>query len=135
MSQASRAFQETHSGPSLRSVSKVISNTDTSPYASAHPGEMPPMMFQLRLSDGRWMSYSYSDVREIECRDAGQIKLVVFAASQILITIEGRNLRELATLFGMASVRWLQEADPRSVRRPETESDITRIVIETSKTE
>ncbi|GAA4464192.1 hypothetical protein GCM10023156_50460 [Novipirellula rosea] len=81
------------------------------------------------------MSYSYSDVREIECRDAGQIKLVVFAASQILITIEGRNLRELATLFGMASVRWLQEADPRSVRRPETESDITRIVIETSKTE
>ncbi|ELP32910.1 hypothetical protein RBSWK_03157 [Rhodopirellula baltica SWK14] len=92
---------------------------------------MPPMMFQLRLNDGRWLSYSYSDVREIECRDAGQIKLTVFAASRTLITIEGRNLRELATLFGMASVRWLEEADPRVRRRPESNAEITRIHVET----
>ncbi len=132
MSRAARAFQESHSGPSLRSVPSALASSDPLPYASALPSEMPPMMFQLRLQGGRWLSYSYSDIREIECRDAGQIKVTVFAAARTLITLEGRNLRELATLFGMASVRWLQEADPRSPRRPECEPEIMRITVETA---
>ncbi|KLU02220.1 hypothetical protein RISK_005286 [Rhodopirellula islandica] len=133
MSQASRAFQNSQGGPTLRSVPVSTQNTETPPYASALPAEMPPMMFQLRLNDGRWLSYSYSDVREIESRDAGQIKLTVFAASRTLITIEGRNLRELATLFGMASVRWLEEADPRGRRRPESSAEIMKINVETAQ--
>lgn len=134
MFRAARAFQDTQTSPPLRSVPTMATPSDISPFASALPHEMPPMMFQLRLTDGRWLSYSYSDLREIECRDAGQIKLVVFAASRTLVTIEGRHLRELATLFGMASVRWLQESDPRSPRRPEAETEITRITVETHQT-
>ncbi|QDV42514.1 hypothetical protein Enr13x_23620 [Stieleria neptunia] len=135
MSRASRAFDQHRGGPSLRAVASTPSPDDLTPYATATPGELPPMMFQLRLSDGRWLSYSYGDVREVECRDAGHLQITVLAASRTVITIEGRHLRELATLFGLASVRWIQEADPRLPRRSEDQAEVIRISIEVAGAE
>lgn len=100
------------------------------PYERVRNGGMPPMMFQVRLSDGQTISFAYSDVREIRSRDAGHIQIAVFAMSRILITIEGRHLRELSNLLGMAMIRWMVEADERATERPETAAEIVKIRVE-----
>lgn len=93
-------------------------------------GEMPPLMFQLRFRDGRIRSFAYSDLREIRYRDAGSIQLGLCGMSRLLVTIEGRHLRELVELLGNGLVYWLQEADARDVETPETSPSITAVTVE-----
>lgn len=128
MRNAARAFDKHRGDTNVRPIDTVPD--DSRPYANIQGGEMPPMMLQLRLHDGRWISFAYGDVREIICRDAGHLTMSIYASARTLITIEGRHLRELSTLLGMASVRWIQEADPRSPPRDESESEITRVSVE-----
>ena len=87
-------------------------------------------MFQLRFRDGRISSFAYSDIREIQSCDAGQITLAIFAMSRMLVTIKGRYLRDLLSLLGSGLVRWIEEGDTRDLDRPEAAPHITSIQIE-----
>ncbi|QDT07451.1 hypothetical protein K227x_58780 [Rubripirellula lacrimiformis] len=131
MAHASSAFDRNRGG-NLRSVSPLPARQDDDglPWLQVRNGELPPMMFQLRFRDGRIMSFAYSDIREIQSRDAGQITLGIFAMSRVLVTIRGRHLRDLMTLLGTGRIRWLEEDDTRDVGRPETLPLILSIEIE-----
>ncbi len=77
-------------------------------------GGMPPLMFQVRFSDGSFNAYAFSDLREVHCPHAGAINLHLFAMAKLVIRIEGRHLLELARGFSCAGIRWIQESDPRN---------------------
>lgn len=135
MRRAAKAFAEqthqTSGGVNVRSISgQATDDGDASPYCRVRNGELPPMMFQIRLADGQSISFAYSDIREIRCRDAGHVQLGIFAMSRVLVTIEGRHLRELSNLLGMAMVRWMEEADKRDMDRPEASPEIVSIRVE-----
>ncbi|MCO8122891.1 hypothetical protein NHH03_14175 [Stieleria sp. TO1_6] len=135
MANAARAFEQ-HRSPSPlspRSIGPV--KEDDPPYSRVQANEMPPPMFQLRMSDGRWIALAYHDIRQIDCRDAGHLQISLLSATQVTVTIEGRNLRDLASLFALSVVRWVRERDPRSLPRPEQEAEIIRISIETNAAE
>ncbi|WP_437207111.1 hypothetical protein [Planctomicrobium sp. SH664] len=100
------------------------------PWQSIRSGEMPPLMFQLRFRTGETISYAYSDLREIRVRDAGRVQLGIQGLSKLLITIEGRHLRDLGELIGSGLLRWLQETDERTIDIPEESPCITAIMIE-----
>lgn len=100
------------------------------PWHAIRDGELPPMMFQLRFRDGHMESYSYNDIREVHCRDAGLVKVFLHSMSKKSITFEGRHLKELANLFCVASLRSIHEADERDIGRPESSPEITRISVE-----
>jgi hypothetical protein len=100
------------------------------PWQSIQSGEMPPLMLQFRLQTGETVSYAYHDIREIRVRDAGSLQLGLVGLSRLLVTIEGRHLRELAELIGSGLVRWVQEADERADDLPEPSPCITSISIE-----
>jgi hypothetical protein len=120
-----------HHGGNVRNLGQTSEpKPDELPYGKIRNGEMPPMMFQIRLNNGQTISFAYSDVREIRSRDAGHVQLGVFAMSRVMITIEGRNLGELTNLLGLAMIRWIAEADPRAEGRPEASPEIDSISIE-----
>lgn len=100
------------------------------PWKHVREGEMPPMMFQLRMRDGRMISYCYNDLREVHCPDAGRVQVYLQSISKWLITFHGRRLRELAELISCGMIRSISEADPRSLDRPESLPDIVEITIE-----
>ena len=87
-------------------------------------------MLQFRLRSGETISYAYHDIREIRVRDAGHIQLGLVSMAKLLITIEGRHLRQLGELIGTGLVRWVQETDERDVDIPEDQPSIASIVIE-----
>ena len=130
MAHIAHAFDRKSGSVPLQAANEPAYSSDDIAYMRTHPGELPPMMLQFRLADGRWTSFSYSDIREIVCRDAGHIQLTVSAMSPLTITIEGRNLRELASMLGIGAVRWVRERDPRSVAKPDEDSEVVLIVIE-----
>ncbi|WP_040352844.1 hypothetical protein [Blastopirellula marina] len=132
MADAARAFDEQRGGNILRGLPgrRESAEQNNVPWRSVREGEMPPMMFQLRLRDGGTISYPYSDVREIRCRDAGCVQVSVLGMAKMIITLEGRRLRELADLLGRAELLWIEEADPRDVGRPESAPEIVSISIE-----
>jgi len=103
---------------------------DKVPWGRMRDGEMPPMMLQLRLNDGTSVSYAYSDLREIRCRDAGYVQLFILGLDRLIITLEGRRLKELANLLSRAMILWIQEADPRDLSQPEDLPWVDNIVVE-----
>ena len=100
------------------------------PWQVAKSGELPPVMFQLRFQDGTITSFAYSDLREIRYRDAGHVELGISGLRRMLVTIEGRHLRELAEYLGSGMIYWLQEADVRDADTPESQPSITSITVE-----
>lgn len=100
------------------------------PWQKIRAGEMPPMMFQLRFRSGEMFAFAYSDLREIHVRDAGRIQFGVLGMSRLVVTVEGRNLWELAECLGSGLIRWMREVDEREVDRPETSGCITELRIE-----
>ena len=131
MTNVSNAFDANNRRPTLKSLSMVSKLPDGAlPWQRVKDGELPPMMFQLRFQNGDMKSYAYSDLREIHCSGAGTIQLFVYAMKKQVITLEGRNLRELAGLLGRAKVWAIYETDPREVDRPENEPTIECILIE-----
>lgn len=132
MANVSRAFdkhtQERRLKPPRQEA--LAQDNDRSPWEIVPQGTMPPMMFQLRFNDGSKNSFAYSDLREVFCRDAGLITLTVQAVEKYRIVLEGRHLSSLADLFGLGTVRCLQESDSRSDPKPESAAEITKITVE-----
>lgn len=131
MSIASRAFETQR----RESLFNQPSANDTGagappPWHKIRPNEIPPMMFQLRLRSGVMHSFAYSDLREIHLLNAGRIELGVLGMAKMQISIDGRNLGELAECLGYGLIRWMQEEDDREVDRPETSGCINSIQIE-----
>ena len=133
MAEVARIFDENNGRNILhrlpQSPTRSVDNNDC-PWNAIRDGELPPMMFQLRFRDGHMESYSYSDIREVHCRDAGLVKVFLHSMSKKSITFEGRHLKELANLFCVASLRSIHEADERDIGRPESSPEITRISVE-----
>lgn len=100
------------------------------PWTKIKPGEPPPMMFQVLFHDGRVVSFAYSDLRETRMRDAGYLTLCIFGMEKYHITIEGRNLRELAEAIGSGRIKSMEELGPRTFERAEDEAAIDSIMIE-----
>ena len=133
MAEAARAFDESNNRNILHRPPQLVREAGEGynlPWAKIREGEMPPMMFQLRFNDGRLTSYAYSDIREVHSRDAGHVQLMLFAMKRLVITFEGRNLRDLANLFCNAAVRSVDEANPRDSSRPEGAPEVIRITVE-----
>ncbi|MEZ6063745.1 MAG: hypothetical protein R3C19_25635 [Planctomycetaceae bacterium] len=103
----------------------------TEAWQKLNPGEPVPMMFQLRLLDGRIISFAYADLREIRTRDAGFIELGLYGMDRYRVGITGRNLTELTTLLSLGRIRRLEESDPRDLTRSENSPTIDSITIET----
>lgn len=135
MAQAARAFDDTNR-QNVHSIAPKATRVDEGdqPWLKVRNGEMPPMMFQLRLRDGQITSFAFSDIRQVHSRDAGHIQLALLAMGRMLVTIEGRQLRDLASLLGMGMVRWIEESDLRNVDRPESQPEIVSITIESMDT-
>lgn len=132
MAKIARAFDKHTRGAIHRPLPRetALQDNDGPPWELVAPGVMPPMMFQLRFHDGSKSSFAYSDLREVYCRDPGYVALTVQSVAKYRIEIEGRHLSGLADYFGMASVRWVQEGDPRCDPSPESAPKIVRISAE-----
>lgn len=100
------------------------------PWVTVAKNAMPPMMFQLCFTDGQMVGFAYNDLRELRCRDAGRLELLVQGIAPQRIVIQGRHLHELAKQFTLASVVRVQEGDPRRDEAPETAPEIVKITIE-----
>ncbi len=88
-------------------------------------------MFQVQFCSGRIVSYAYSDLREIRFRDAGFLQLCLYGMEKYHITIEGRNLTELANLIGSGKIKSFVELGSRTFERAEESPSIDKITIET----
>ncbi len=131
MTPASRAFADVRREQILRSRQQMVAAPAASPpWRSIQSGEMPPLMFQLRLLSGELICYPYSDLREVRCKDAGCIQLGLHGIMPLLITFEGRHLRDLAELLSCGLVNWIQEQSDREDHDPETAPRISQIRIE-----
>lgn len=132
MTNVARAFDEQTNVNVLHNfpVNTQQEQSDRLPWETLATGAMPPMMFQVRFSDGKMISFAYGDLHEVHCRDAGHIELFLYSLRKLVITIEGRHLRELAHWFSSAGVQWIQETDPRDRERSETEAEIVKITVE-----
>lgn len=129
MRSASRAFADERREQLFRDRPQAAATPDIErPWHTIQSAEMPPLMLQLRFRNGQMVSYAYGDLREIRYRDAGYLQLGIYGLSRVLVTIEGRHLRELAEALGCGLVRWLAEGD--DLDRPEAAPAITSIVIE-----
>ena len=91
--------------------------------------------FHSRFRDGHMESYAYSDIREVHCRDAGSVQVLLHSMGKKCITFEGRHLKELANLFCIASLRSVHEADVRDSGCPESSPEVTQIVVEPLETD
>jgi hypothetical protein len=137
MAEISRAFDENTGRNILHQLPQSIANAANephSPWQAIRDGELPPMMFQLRFRDGHMESYAFSDIREVHCRDAGCVQILLHSICKKCITFEGRHLKELANLFCIASLRSIHEADDRDLNRPESSPEVTQIVVEAIET-
>lgn len=132
MGDVARAFEEERGGSVLRGLPgyREAANQHVVPWGRLRDGDLPPMMFQLRLRSGGMISYPYSDIREICCRDAGQVEVSLIGMTKLRVIFEGRRLRDLADLLGRAEIFWIEEADPRDVDRPESTPEIVSISIQ-----
>lgn len=132
MAKAARAFDEQRGGSVFRGLphTREASNESRPPWSQIHEGEFPPMMFQLRRRDGSMTSFPYGSLVEIHCRDAGFLQLFIAGRQNLMVTLEGRHLRDLANLLGRAAILWVEESDPRDIGKPETAPEITQISVE-----
>ncbi len=101
------------------------------PWERVGPHEQPPMMFQVRFTNGRIVSFAYSDLREIRRRDAGHLTIGIYGLEKYQLCIEGRNLDELHTLLGMGKIKSIIEFGVRTFDQPEENACIEKIDIET----
>ena len=100
------------------------------PWKRISPTEQTPIMFQIHRSNGNVISYAYCDLRETRLLSAGYLQLFVFGFEKYVISIEGRHLKELADLIGLARIKSLTELGQRTFVRPESSPSIDKITIE-----
>lgn len=125
MPRASRAFENSREPSHLRAVPNL--GRDDPPYERIKNHELPPMMFQVRLSDGQRYSFSYSDIRQIYRRDAGCVHIDLQALARTTIVLSGRNLDEVVNLLSTGVVKWVRERDPRAAATEEDSVEINSI--------
>lgn len=100
------------------------------PWKRAGANDPPLIMFQIERANGNVVSYSYCDLRETRLLNNGYLQLLVFGFEKYCITIEGRQLAELASLIGMAKIKSMLELGPRTFDLPESSPAIDKITIE-----
>ena len=76
------------------------------------------------------VAFTYNDVRQVRCRDAGFVQVLLHGMSKQVITFEGRNLRELAELLTLGLIRWVRESDDRDGDLPESGPGVIAISID-----
>ncbi len=132
MGEAARAFDGHGRSKLFQSIPKAIPQKEEPevPWQKVHAGAMPPMMFELRFSDGQIISYPFNDLRQVRFRDAGHIELSILGMERLLVTIRGRHLRELAGLLSCGMVRWIEEIDERDLDRPEESPTVVSISVQ-----
>lgn len=132
MSSVARAFAEHRREEIVRPRPQAVTTVPSPllPWQSVRQGEQPPVMFQLRFRNGSFTSFAYGDLREIYFRDAGHMELRVAGFTRRMITIEGRNLRELAEYLGSGLIYWIEESDERNLDVPETSPWVDQILTE-----
>lgn len=132
MSSVAKAFAQHRREQIVRPQPQAVATESTPllPWKAVRHGEPPPVMFQVRFQVGSFRSFAYGDLREVYFRDAGHVELGVHGMSPQIITLEGRNLRELAEYLSSGLVYWIEESDPRSIDVPESSPWIDRIRIE-----
>ncbi|TWT41392.1 hypothetical protein Pla111_31060 [Botrimarina hoheduenensis] len=101
------------------------------PWSRVKSTEPLPMMFQVRFCDGRSISYSYCDLREIRVRDAGHVQLCLLGMEKTHVSVTGRNLSELAELISSGKIKSFSELGPRTFDRPESSPSIDKVTVET----
>ncbi|GAB5404401.1 MAG: hypothetical protein Aurels2KO_26320 [Aureliella sp.] len=133
MGEAARAFEDNRQPSFLESLPKpkAIEQTDDHlPWVRVHPTSPPPMMLDLCLSSGRVLSHPYSSIDFVDMRDAGYLQIGFMGLMPILITIEGRNLRELRGLLVAGRIRCILQTDDRDCDRDDDEPAIEKISVE-----
>jgi len=111
--------------PSISSVTSI-----EPPWQRVGPHEPPLMMFQVCFTNGRIISFAYSDLREIQRRDAGHLTIGIYGLHKYQLTIEGRHLDELHALLAMAKIKSLTEFGRGGFDRPESSPSIDAIHVE-----
>lgn len=106
------------------------SSNDKPPWQVIKATESPPNMFRLHRHNGIVFSYSYCDLREIRMLSAGHLQLFLYGIEKYLISIEGRNLTDLAGLLGECRIKSLEETGTRTFIRPESMPSIDKITVE-----
>ncbi|WP_417847329.1 hypothetical protein [Thalassoglobus sp.] len=122
-------FPSSASAPAVPKIGSVTSIQ--LPWERVGPHEQPPMMFQVRFSNGRIVSFAYSDLREIRRRDAGHLTIGIYGLEKYQLCIEGRNLDELHSLLGMGKIKSIIEFGQRAFDQPEESACIEKIELET----
>ena len=80
------------------------------PFRQVSENRPSPPMLSMRHKTGLELARSYSDLREVTFD--GQSIAMKFVQDQIiLVTVSGRNLRELFRLLALHKVSWLAEID------------------------
>ena len=74
MARPSHAFESHRGRSNLRPVPNL--GQDDPPYERIVNGDLPPMMFQIRLADGQRYSFCYSDVRRSIVGTRGEWRLI-----------------------------------------------------------
>ena len=133
MAKAARAFENNRRPSFLQSVSAAKSDDMTGneqPWVRIHPTAPPPMMLDLHLITGRILSQPYSSIDFVDMRDAGYLQIGFLGLMPTLVTIEGRNLRELRGLLAAGRIRSISQSDERDCDREEAAAVIDNITIE-----
>ena len=106
------------------------SSSDKPPWQVIKAAESQPNMFRLHRHNGIVFSYAYCDLREIRMLSAGHLQLFLYGIEKYSITIEGRNLTDLAGLLGECRIKSLEESGPRTFIRAESIPSIDKITVE-----
>jgi hypothetical protein len=133
MGEAARAFEDNRQPSFLESLPKpkaVEPADDHFPWVRVHPTSPPPMMLDLCLSSGRVLSHPYSSIDFVDMRDAGYLQIGFMGLMPILVTIEGRNLRELRGLLVAGRIRCISQTDDRDCDQGDEEPAIEKISVE-----
>jgi hypothetical protein len=118
------------SRPEAMSAKSSANDSAQLPWKRCHANDPLPLMFQIQRANGNLVSYAYCDLRETRLLNNGYLQLLVFGFEKYCITIEGRQLAELASLIGMARIKSMVELGPRNFDLPESSPAIDRITIE-----
>ena len=133
MGEAVQAFEGQRQPSFLESLPKP-SNIEPieqdSPWVRVNPTSPPPMMLDLCLDCGRILSQPYSSIDFVDMRDAGFLQIAFMGLSPLLVTIQGRNLRELRGLLVVGRIRSISLSDPRDCEGDDDDAVIEKISIE-----
>ena len=101
------------------------------PWQVALANEVPLMMFTLEMCNGTEVSYAYSDLRETRLLSNDYLQLGLWGYEKYLITIEGKDLKELAACIRKGTVKSIRELGLRTFDHPADLPAIDKIDVQT----